>query len=209
MAAWVLETILKLLHPVMPFVTEELWQKTATRETALITTSWPQLSEQYLDTMADSEMNWLVSLITEVRQLRAEMSVPPSARPPLALIGADATTVERMQRHRDLILSLGRLASVGAEDTAPAGSAPFVIGEATGALVIAEFIDLAAERARLDKEIAGHVADIDRTAKKLANADFIARAPEDVVEESRERLADARDAKTRLEAAKLRLEALA
>ena len=147
-------------------------------------------------------MNWLVGLITEVRQLRAEMSVPPSARPPLALIGAAPPPLERLARHRDLILTLGRLASAEPADAAPAGSAPFVIGEATGALAIAEFIDLAAERARLDKEIAGHAADIDRTAKKLANADFIARAPEEIVEESRDRLAEARDAKTRLEAAR-------
>jgi valyl-tRNA synthetase len=209
MAAWVLETILKLLHPVMPFVTEELWDKTAARDGLLITAPWPDLPERYVDAPADGEMNWLVSLITEVRQLRAEMSVPPSARPPLALIGADPLTVERLGRHRDLILSLGRLASVEAADAPPAGSAPFVIGEATGALAIAEFVDLAAERARLDKEIAGHAADIDRTAKKLANADFIARAPEEIVEDSRERLAEARNARARLEAAKSRLDALA
>jgi len=209
MAAWVLEIILKLLHPVMPFVTEELWSQTAPRGGLLITASWPALPDTFLDAPADSEMNWLVGLITEVRQLRAEMSVPPSARPPLALIGADAVTRERLQRHRDLVLTLGRLASVDTENTPPAGSAPFVIGEATGALAIAEFIDLAAERARLDKEIAAHASDIDRTAKKLANADFISRAPEEVVEENRERLAEAQNARTRLEAAKARLDALA
>jgi valyl-tRNA synthetase len=208
MAAWVLETILKLLHPVMPFVTEELWSRTAERDGLLITAPWPDLPDTWLDAPADGEMNWLVSLITEVRQLRAEMSVPPSARPPLALIGADPVTVERLARHRDLILTLGRLASVEAEEAAPTGSAPFVIGDATGALAIAEFIDLVAERARLDKEIAGHVADIDRTAKKLANADFVARAPEEVVEENRERLYEAQNARTRLEAAKARLDAL-
>ena len=209
MAAWVLETILKLLHPVMPFVTEELWSQTAQRDGMLITASWPDLPDTLLDASADSEMNWLVSLITEVRQLRAEMSVPPSARPPLALIGANPTTRERLRRHCDLILTLGRLASVETEDSSPPGSAPFVIGEATGALSIAEFIDLAAERARLDKEISSHAADIERTAKKLANADFVARAPEEVVNDNRERLAEARNAKARLEAAKSRLETLA
>jgi valyl-tRNA synthetase len=208
MAAWVLETILKLLHPVMPFVTEELWSRTSERDGMLITAPWPDLPDTFIDSSADSEMNWLVSLITEVRQLRAEMSVPPSARPTLALIGADTLIVERLERHRALIQTLGRLAGVDAEDAAPAGSAPFVIGEATGALAIAEFIDLAAERARLDKEIAGHASDIERTTKKLANADFVARAPEDVVEDNRERLAESRNAKTRLEAAKARLNAL-
>ncbi len=209
MAAWVLETILKLLHPVMPFVTEALWAETAPRSDLLIIAPWPDLPDGYVDAPADGEMTWLVGLITEVRQLRAEMSVPPSARPSLALIGTNAITQERLGRHQDLILTLGRLSTVEAAQVAPAGSAPFVIGEATGALAVAEFIDLAAEHARLDKEIAGHVADIERTSKKLSNADFVARAPEEVVEENRERLAEARDARVRLEAAKARLEALA
>ena len=85
----------------------------------------------------------------------------------------------------------------------------FVIGEATGALAIALHVDVVAEAARLAKEIAGHAADIERTTKKLANPDFLARAPDDVVEENRERLADARSAKAALEAARTRLERLA
>ena len=212
MAAWVLETILRLLHPVMPFVTEELWDKTAPphapREGLLIGAAWPDLPQTWIDPAAEAEIGWLVSLITEVRQLRAEMSVPPSARPTLALIGAGPDTQARLGRHLDLILTLGRLESAAIATTAPAGSAPFMIGEATGALAIAGHIDLAAERARLTKEILGRGADVDRTAKKLANADFLARAPEDVVEENRGRLAEAQDAKARLESALARLEAL-
>ena len=208
-AAWVLEVILKLLHPVMPFVTEELWARTAERDGMLITAAWPDLPEAYLDADADAEINWLVTLITEVRQLRAEMSVPPSARPTLALVGAAPATHDRLGRTRDLILTLGRLTGVESADVAPAGSAPFVIGEATGALAIAEFIDMAAERARLAKEIASRASDIERTSKKLANADFIARAPEEVIEENRERLAESEHAKGRLEAAQARLDAMA
>jgi valyl-tRNA synthetase len=212
MAAWVLEAILRLLHPVMPFVTEELWDKTAPphapRAGLLIGAPWPDFPGAWINPAAEAEIGWLVSLITEVRQLRAEMSVPPTARPALALIGAGPQTDARLERHRDLILTLGRLGSVATATSAPAGSAPFMIGEATGALAIAGYIDMAAERARLAKEIAGRGADVDRTAKKLANADFLARAPEDVVEESRGRLAEARDAKARLESALARLEAL-
>ena len=113
MAAWVLETILHLLHPVMPFVTEELWDRTAPahapRESLLIGAPWPELPEGWIDAAAEAEIGWLVSLITEVRQLRAEMSVPPAARPTLALIGAVLETETRLDRHRDLILTLGRL----------------------------------------------------------------------------------------------------
>jgi valyl-tRNA synthetase len=208
MTAWTLETILKLLHPIMPFLSEELWGKSGARDGLLITTAWPDLPPGYLDAAADVEMGWVVALITEVRQLRAEMSVPPSVRPALALVGAGRDVGGRLARHRDLILTLARLESVGEAEAAPAGSALFVVGGVTGALAIADFVDLAAETARLAKEIAGHDADIDRTRKKLANPDFIARAPETVVEENRERLAEAIGAKARLESARLRLEAL-
>jgi valyl-tRNA synthetase len=134
--------------------------------------------------------------------------VPPSARAPLTLSGAGPVTRERLGRHRELITFLGRLGTIDEAEAAPSGAVPFVIGEATGALAIAEFVDLAAERARLAKEIAGHAADIEKTAKKLGNPDFVARAPEEVVEENRERLADAENAKSRLEAALKRLEAV-
>ena len=211
-AAWVLDECLKLLHPVMPFITEELWDKTAEfgarRESLLISAQWPQLPQTYVDPAAEAEIGWLVELVGEIRSIRAEMNVPPSARAPLAVIGANAETRERLARHRDLIVSLGRLESVREAAEAQAGSAPFVVGEATAALAIAQFIDLEAEKARLTKEIAALASDIDRTAKKLANADFVSRAPEEVVEENRERLAEAQEAKAKLEAALARLQSL-
>jgi valyl-tRNA synthetase len=210
--AWVLDQILLLLHPVMPFMTEELWEKTAQfghgRDGMLMVASWPELPAAWIDAEAEAEIGWLVDLITEIRQVRAEMNVPPSARAPLTLSGAAPEARQRLSRHRDLILTLGRLGSVSEAEAAPAGAVPFVIGEATGALAIAEFVDLTAERARLAKEIAAHVGDIDRTAKKLGNADFISRAPEEVVQENRDRLAEAENAKARLEAALKRLEAV-
>ncbi|HEX7758143.1 MAG TPA: valine--tRNA ligase [Caulobacteraceae bacterium] len=208
--AWVLDVALQLLHPVSPFLTEELWDKTAQfghgREGMLMTTRWPDLPDAWIDPEAEAEIGWLVDLITEIRQVRAEMNVPPSARAPLTLSGAAPEAKQRLSRHRDLILSLGRLGSVAEAESPPAGAVPFVIGEATGALAIAQFVDLAAERARLGKEIGALAGDIDRTAKKLGNPDFVARAPEEVVEENRERLAEAENAKARLEAALKRLE---
>ena len=211
-AAWVLDICLMLLHPVSPFLTEELWDKLgefgAPRPGMLISAQWPVVRDGWIDPAAAAEIDWLIELVTEVRSTRKELNVPPAARTPLTLAGADAETRERLERQRDLIVALARLSSLREAD-APPGSVPFVIGEATASLAIAEFIDVAAERARLLKEIAALDTDIDRTAKKLANADFVARAPEDVVEENRERLAAAETAKAKLQAALARLEAVA
>ena len=210
--AWALEATLKLLHPVMPFMTEELWDKLADggrkRASLLIAAPWPSFPDSYIDPEAEEEIGWLIDLVTEVRQVRAEMNVPPSARAPLTLIGAAPATRARLARHRELIVSLGRLESVKEAEAAPKGAAPFVIGEATAALSIAEFIDLAAEQARLAKAIAALDGDAERTRKKLDNPDFIARAREEVVEENRERLAEAEEGLAKLRGALQRLEAM-
>ncbi|HEX4179180.1 MAG TPA: class I tRNA ligase family protein, partial [Caulobacteraceae bacterium] len=210
-AAWVLDLCLKLLHPVSPFITEELWDKLsefgAPRPGMLITTAWPEAPSGWVDAEAEAEIGWLIDLVSEVRSIRAEMNVPPSARAPLTLSGAGAAMRLWLERHRDLILTLARLSAVR-EGDAPPGAAPFVIDEATAFLSIAEFIDVAAERARLVKEIGALATEIDRTAKKLANPDFVARAPDEVVEENRERLAAAEAAKAKLEAALARLKGM-
>jgi valyl-tRNA synthetase len=212
MTAWVLDQCLLLLHPVMPFLTEELWDKTAeegpARDGFLMTTRWPDLPLDWIDAGAEAEIGWLVDLVTEVRSIRAEMNVPPGARVPLTLSGASAETLDRLERHGDLLQTLARLSSATAGE-APAGSAPFTIGEATAAIAIADFIDLAAERARLTKEIAGHVGDIERVNKKLGNPDFLAKAKEEVIEENREKLAEAEAAKAKLEVALGRLASVA
>jgi valyl-tRNA synthetase len=144
-----------------------------------------------------------------VRSIRSEMNVPPAARAPLVLVGAGSETRERLGRHRGLIETLARVSDVREADAAPHGSAPFSIGEATAALGISQFIDLDAEKARLSKEIAALSDDAARTRKKLDNPDFVRKAPEEVVEENRERLAEAEEAKAKLAAALSRLEAVA
>ena len=126
----------------------------------------------------------------------------------MTIIGAAQATRERLERQRELIVTLARLESVMEADAPPKGAAPFVIGEATCALSIAGFIDLAAEKARLGKEIAALQADAEKTRKKLDNADFVARAPEAVIEENRGRLAEAETALAKLKAALQRLEAV-
>ncbi|OGN45004.1 MAG: valine--tRNA ligase [Caulobacterales bacterium RIFCSPHIGHO2_01_FULL_70_19] len=213
MTAWTLDQTLKLMHPVMPFITEELWAQTANDgaprpDGLLIGAAWPALPDSFVDAAAEAEIGWLVDLVTEIRQLRAEMNVPPSAKPPLAFVAPDAATAARMDRHRDLILTLGRVSELTAADSAPAGAVSFVSGGATAALSLAGIIDLAAERARLEKEIAAFDSDIGHVNKKLGNPNFVARAAPEVVEEQREKLAAAEAGKAKLQAALARLEGL-
>ncbi len=209
-AAWTLDQILRLLHPISPFITEELWDKTAefgaARDGLLIEAKWPALNAEWIDEAAADEVDWLISLVSEVRSIRAEMNVPPSARPPLTLVGAGPLTQERLKRSRDRLCTLARLDAVREADATPHGAVLFVAGEATGALAVAEYIDLAAEKSRLAKAIAAAEQDVSRTAKKLDNADFLARAPAEVVEENREKLAEAQAALEKLKAGLARLE---
>ncbi|ESQ84483.1 valyl-tRNA synthetase [Asticcacaulis sp. AC466] len=206
MTAWVLDQAMILLHPVMPFITEELWQKTGHSD-LLITHAWPKFDATAIDAEADEEINWLIDMINEIRSIRSEMNVPGSARAPLILTGASDVTRTRLNRHKDLILFLGRLSGVEVADTGAAGSVPFVAGEATAHLAIAEFIDIKAEEARLLKEISVFDKSIEGTKRKLDNPDFVSRAPEEVIVENRERLAEAENGKAKLSAALERLKA--
>ena len=212
-AAWALDVILKLLHPIMPFLTEELWRQTADlgaarEEGLLIMALWPQLPASLLDAKAEAEIGLVVAAISEGRSVRAELSVPGSARPPLLVIEASPTQREILEANAAIIAQLLRVSEVRFQDQAPEGAIPFVVAGASLALPVAEFIDLAAEKTRLAKEIGTYASDIERTAKKLGNADFVARAPEEVVEENRDRLAEAEAAKAKLEGALKLLEAV-
>ena len=209
-AAWALDVILKLLHPIMPFLTEELWAQTADlgaprTEGLLISAVWPELSASLLDPRSEAEIGLIIDTISEGRSVRQELNVPLSARPPLLVVEASDAQRQVLADNAPLIAQLLRVAEVRFESVVPPGAIPYVVAGATLALPVAEFIDLAAERARLSKEVASLGSEIDKLAKKLGNADFVARAPEEVVEENRERLADAETAKAKLEAALGRL----
>jgi len=216
MTAWTLDQTLKLLHPVMPFITEELWAELGregaprdlARDGLLIGAEWPVLPDAFIDASAEAEIGWLVDLVGEIRGLRAEMNVPPSAKPPLAFVAPDAVTAEQITRHRDLILTLGRVSEVGSADAAPTGAVTFVSGGSTIALSLAGIIDLTAERARLEKEIAAFDSDIGHVNKKLGNPNFVSRAAPEVVDEQRAKLAEAEAGKVKLQAALARLASL-
>jgi len=206
-AAWGLDQILLMLHPVMPFVTEELHKEMADRGgTLLIDEHWPRPDRTLIDPAAEMEMDWVVRLVSQVRAVRAEMGVPPGAKIPLLLKDAAEETRTRLATHRHLIADLARLSSVEAlEGEVPKGSVQDVLDEATVVLPIAEVIDVAAEKARLSKEIARLDGEITRFDHKLANEKFVAKAPAEVVETERERRAEALQARVKLNEAAQRL----
>ncbi len=211
MTAWVLDQILALLHPFMPFITEELWRVTAEggepRAKLLAVSDWPKLAG-LADANADAEIGWVVKLISEVRSVRSEMNVAIAAKLDLELIGASAQTADWANRHQDLILRLARLERLAPAKQAAKGAVQIVIGEAIAALKLAGVIDVAAETARLGKEITKTDAEMAKSLAKLSNEQFVAKAPEDVVVEMRERLAELEATRAKLIAAMKRVEDL-
>jgi len=191
-AAWVLDQLLHLLHPIMPFITEELWEKMApNREGRLITARWPEFPETLADPQIEAEMDWVIRCVSAIRAVRSEMNVPPAARIPLVVGNAGEATRARLEAHGDVISVMARLDAITFGDThddeVPKGALQIVLDEATLILPLAGIIDVAAEKARLEKEIAHQKDEISRFDKKLANEKFIAKAPAEVVAEQREK----------------------
>ena len=221
MVAWARDEILKLLHPFMPFITEELWAVTAltspsplageggeggkpqtpaqevppslsllhrggANRALLALTPWPAL-EGLTDDAAEAEIGWVVDLVTAIRSVRAEMNIAPATLTPLVLAGASAETKERAQRWNEVIRRMARLADISFAASAPEGAVQLLVRGEVAALPLKGVIDFSAERARLDKELAKAEADIKRVDAKLANEKFVANAPEEIVEEEKEK----------------------
>ncbi|MFN9007742.1 MAG: valine--tRNA ligase [Hyphomonadaceae bacterium] len=207
--AWVLDQILKILHPFMPFVTEELWDKTAEfgpkRAGLLINEAWPKLDASLIDEAAAAEVGWVVDLVTGLRSLRSETNVPAGAKVPALLIGASKETAQRLERYQAEIDRLARLDYSVVAEAAPAGSVTFVLGEAIVAIPLAGVMDIGAEKARLSKEIARCTKEIETVSRKLDNPGFVAKAPAEVIEEQRERRASYEAEKQKYESALARL----
>ncbi|ASY62815.1 Valyl-tRNA synthetase [Sinorhizobium sojae CCBAU 05684] len=190
--AYVLDETYKLLHPFMPFMTEELWEKTEgpgrERSTLLCHAEWP--AAFYADDAAADEINWLIDLVSGIRSVRAEMNVPPAALAPLVIVGAKGLTGERLDRHASAIKRLARVETIEHAAAAPRGSAQIVVREATACLPLGSLIDLEAEKTRLEKAIAKVDLERQRILGKLANEKFVANAKPELVEAERERLED-------------------
>jgi valyl-tRNA synthetase len=202
MVAFVRDEILKLLHPFMPFITEELWAVTGRHGAMLALSAWPQLSG-LADDKAEAEIGWVIDLVTAIRSVRAEMNM--TAQIPLVLAGASAETRARAERWAEFIKRLARVSEISSAVAAPPGSVQLVVRGEVAALPLKGVIDLAAERARLTKEMQKAEADIARVDAKLGNANFMARAPEEVVEEEKEKRDEALGRRTKVAEALERL----
>ena len=202
-AAYVLDETYKLLHPFMPFMTEELWAHTAgegkTRDTLLCHAAWP--APEFSDDVAAADINWLVDLVSGIRSVRAEMNVPPGAVAPLVVVGANGVTRARLAHHEASIKRLARVESITLADEAPKGAAQIVVAEATACLPLGTLIDLSAEKARLEKAIAKVEQEMGRIAGKLANEKFVANANPEVVAAERERYQELEQQKASLDMA--------
>ncbi|MCW2246549.1 valyl-tRNA synthetase [Azospirillum fermentarium] len=201
--AWVLDQILHLLHPIMPYITEELWEQLSPdRANRLISAAWPEPAADAGGAAAQAEMDWVVRLISSVRSMRSEMNVPPSAQIALMLKDPSAQTLERLATHRDLILRMGRLASVEPLDGAvPKSAVQSVLDEATVILPLEGIVDLDKERQRLTKEIDKLAGEIKKIDAKLGNEQFLAKAKEEVVAEQRDRRDEAAATRDKLQKA--------
>jgi valyl-tRNA synthetase len=202
-AGWVLDQILVLLHPFMPFITEELWHAMGPREHDLIVAQWPMADARSLDPEASKEVDWLIRLVQEIRTARNELNVPPGARLPLHVRDANATTLARLERQAPALARLARVTHADGEATG--GAAQVVVDEATFVLPLEGVIDLDSERARLTKAIAAAEKERDALSGRLGNASFVERAKPEAVEKAKADHADKAAEAARLHAALGRL----
>ena len=209
---YVLDETCKLLHPFMPFITEELWDARAPgrAETGgfLMSQDWPTYGVERRDTASDDEIMWVMDMISEIRSVRGDLGVEGGAKVPLTLVGASDETQGRAIRYRDILMRLARLDSLDVADATPEGAVSTVVGETTLALKIADLIDVDEAKALLDKELGQLDKDIKSTENKLGNAKFVERAPPEIVEENRERIVEWTARREKISAARVRLDAL-
>ncbi|HEY0327041.1 MAG TPA: class I tRNA ligase family protein, partial [Allosphingosinicella sp.] len=183
-AGWVLDQILVMLHPFMPFVTEELWNALGERPYELILAKWPMPDARALDPEAGPEIDWLIRVVSGIRAARAELNVPPGAKLPLHVRDAGAVTQARLQRHAAALQRLARVeTSSGGE--ASGGAAQIVVDEATYVLPLEGVIDIEAEKARLQKAAEAAEKERDSLAGRLNNPSFVERAKPEAVEKAR------------------------
>ncbi len=198
--AWALDQVLILLHPVMPFITEDLWAQTGTRAKPLIHTDWPEYGAEAIDEEASAEMAWVIGLIEQIRSVRMEMNVNAGAKLPLTLVDLDATARGRLDRNAPLIQCLARIETM-TDGPAAKGAVTLTLEGAVMALPLAGIIDVAVEKARLEKALAKIGKESGGLKAKLSNEKFLASAPDEVVAEQRDRLAAAEAEAAKLETA--------
>jgi len=207
-AQWGLQNALKLLHPFMPYVTEELWQEIKPADKGakfLMLENWPQILENLMNKDADAEINWVIKAITGIRSVRSEMNVPAGSKIPLIISGSNELTQQRIDRHNDVLKRLARLDTITVQNDFPVGSIQSIVEEAVFAIHLNEVIDVTAETDRLKKEITKVEKEISKISGKLNNQGFLEKAPDVVIEENKSRLQDEQSKLEKLETALGRL----
>jgi len=202
---WALDQCLIMLHPIMPFITEELWGTMAKREKPLVHADWPTYGDELVDADADREMNWVISLIEAIRSARAQMHVPAGLKIPMLRIETDDAGRRAYATNEALIMRLARIDSLAESPTVPKGAITIPVAGSTFALPIADIIDIDEEKARLEKTLGKLEKELGGLRGRLNNPKFVESAPAEVVEETRENLAarEEEDAKLREALARL------
>ncbi len=204
--AWVIDQCLIMLHPIMPFITEELWGSIAGRPKMLVHADWPTYTAaEMVDAVADHEMNWVISLIESIRSVRTEMRVPAGAKVPMLVQELDAKGRTAWANNEALIKRLARIESLTEAPELPKGAVTIAVEGGVFALPLADIIDISAEKERLEKSLAKLEKDMGGLKGRLNNPKFVASAPEEVVAESRELLAQKEEEAAKLKAAMQRL----
>ena len=179
--AWVLDQCLILLHPIMPFITEELWSSVGNHQKLLIHADWPTYGTELIDSVADQEMNWAISLIENIRSVRGEMNVPAGLKIPLIMINLDNSKRPGWNFNTDLIMKLARIEKITENAKLPKGCVNITVNGGEFALPLAEIIDISSEKKRLEKNLTKIENEIRSLKGRLENNKFLESAPETVV----------------------------
>ena len=207
--AWVLDQSMILLHPISPFLTEELWQTTGARDKLLCHTDWPTYGADLVDPAADRELTWVTTLIDDIRSARAQMHVPVGLKLDMLALGMDEAARSAWDNNETLIKRLARIETLTPATSAPKGAITIPVPGASFALPLAGIIDIAAEQSRLQKTLDKLAKEIGGLKSRLNNPNFAASAPEDVVDEAKSNLEAREDEAAKLTAALQRLKDLA
>ena len=209
---FVLEGLLRALHPVIPFVTEEIWHSVAPKlgitADTISTQAWPEVNPAFDAPDAAADIEWLKAAVTQLRSIRSQMNIAPSKAVPLLLQGGDATDRARTERYTAALTFLARLESIAWHEGEAPASAAAVLGDLKLLIPLEGLIDLGAEKARLDKELKRIAGELAKCEAKLGNETFVANAPAAVVEQERARLADWANQHAALQAQRAKLGAL-
>ncbi len=207
---WVLDQCMVLLHPIMPFVTEELWSLTGDRAKMIVHADWPTYAaSDLIDADADREMNWVISVIENTRSARAQMRVPAGLYVPMLVTEIDPHGQAAWDRNEALIKRLARIDSLTQADTLPKGTISIAAPGATFGLPLADIIDIGAEKERLEKAKGKLAKELGGLRGRLNNPKFVASAPEEVVAEAKANLAAREEEEAKLNEALARLSELA